>query len=227
MMKRFIILIFSSFLGIAANPEILMASDSVALTGVSNAGIVETVVLEEPVATSTVESVAVTNPVAPASPATTSATPATPTAPATPAVAPAPVYVAPANSIQVAGRTLRIVDVDSTAVNSGDHVNKYGDKFLYGHNSAAVFGGLYNMGVGSVFTVTYGGATKNYQVQQVVVFEKNNGLLQLNGAGSYMLSVSKARYSGVNYDLSLMTCYGTSYGNGDASHRLVLFANAI
>ena len=29
------------------------------------------------------------------------------------------------------------------------------------------------------------------------------------------------------YDMVVMTCYGTSYGNGDASHRLVLFANRI
>ena len=72
-----------------------------------------------------------------------------------------------------------------------------------------------------------GGVTRNYQVKQVVIFEKNNDKLQLGGDGSYMGAVAKAKHAGVIYDLSLMTCYGTSYGNGDASHRLVLFASAI
>lgn len=216
------ILLLSSFIGIAANPELLMASDSVSLTGVSNSGVVETVMLPEP--TTTTESATPTSGVTPVATAQAS----TPVVAPTPAPAPvAPTYVAPTNSIQVAGRNLAIVDVNSTTVDSGNHVNKYGEKFLYGHNTTAVFGGLYNLKAGSVFTVTYGGVMKTYQVQQVVIFEKNNGLLQLGGAGNYMLSVSKARYGGVGYDLSLMTCYGTSYGNGDASHRLVLFANAI
>ena len=144
-------------------------------------------------------------------------------------VAPAPVYVVPSNNIAVAGRTLAIVDVADTAVNSGDHVNKYGDRFLYGHNTAGVFGGLTSLGVGSTFSVTYGGVTTNYQVAKIVIFEKNveNGRLQLNGAGNYMRAVANAKSDGVQYGLSLMTCYGTSYGNGDASHRWVIFANAV
>ena len=31
----------------------------------------------------------------------------------------------------------------------------------------------------------------------------------------------------LGYDVALFTCHGTSYGNGDASHRLVVFANAV
>lgn len=140
-----------------------------------------------------------------------------------------PVYVAPANSITIAGRTIEIVQVGSTAVDSGNHVNKYGDRFLYGHNSGAVFGGLVNVGVGSVFAVSDGGVATNYRVMDVIIYEKNmsNGLLQINGAGNYMKPVANARGNGVQYDLSVMTCYGTMYGGGDASHRLVIFANAI
>lgn len=208
MRNKFLILLFSSFIGIFANPEILTASDSVAVSGLDNAGIVETVLPPEP-----------------------EPEPAYIVAPTYVASAPVytapPVYVAPTNNIQIAGRTLEIVDVASTTVNAGNHVNKYGDKFLYGHNSANVFAGLYNMGPGSVFTVSYGGVTRNYQIARAVVFEKNDGMLQLEGEGSYMFGVSQARFAGVSYDLSLMTCYGTSYGNGDASHRLVLFASAI
>ena len=140
----------------------------------------------------------------------------------------APAYTAPTNNIAIAGRTLEIVDVADTTVDSGGHVNKYGSKFLYGHNSGAVFGNLVNLGVGSTFTVTYGGTVTNYQVAKVMIYEKNtsNGRLQLNGSGNYMRGVANAVSDGVYYDLSIMTCYGTSYGNGDASHRLVLYAYA-
>ena len=48
MIKRILIILFSSFLGIIGNPEILAASDSVAVTGLDNANIVETVILPEP-----------------------------------------------------------------------------------------------------------------------------------------------------------------------------------
>ena len=137
--------------------------------------------------------------------------------------------MAPANSIQIAGRNLEIVDVADTRIDAGSHVNKYGDKFLYGHNSAGVFGGLASLGVGSTFSVNYGGMLTNYRVAKTVIFEKNEaeGKLQLNGSGSYMLSVSQARNAGVQYSIALMTCAGTSLGNGRATHRLVIFANVI
>lgn len=131
------------------------------------------------------------------------------------------------NQINIAGRTLNITQVASTEINAGNHVNKYGNKLLYGHNTTAVFGGLKNLGVGSTFTVTENGVATTYKVAKAITFEKNNGQLQLNGEGSYMNSVAKARSNGVNYDLALMTCAGTNYGNGDASHRLVLFATRV
>ena len=133
------------------------------------------------------------------------------------------------NYISVNGRNISVVDVASTAVNAGDHVNKYGSRFYYGHNTGAVFGGLVNYGVGSSFSIYYGGVMHNYRVAKVMIFEKNvsNGHLELNGSGNYMRSVADARSGGVQYDVSLMTCHGTSYGDGDASHRLVLYANEI
>lgn len=133
-----------------------------------------------------------------------------------------------ANHIDIAGRSLEVVSVDNTAVDSGNHVNKYNGKFLYGHNSAGVFGVLYGVNEGDTFSLTENGVTRSYRVQAVVIYEKiDDYTLSLNGQKIKMSVVAKARYSGVNYDLSLMTCYGTSYGNGDASHRLVLFASAI
>lgn len=133
------------------------------------------------------------------------------------------------NSISVLGRNIAVYGVGSTTVDAGDHVNRYGDRFYYGHNSGAVFGGLPGVGVGSTFTITTDGVSRTYRVARTVVYEKNpsSGRLQLNGEGNYMRSVANAKYDGAQYDVSLMTCYGTSYGNGDASHRFVIFANAI
>lgn len=155
---------------------------------------------------------------------------ATVNAPAIVTAAPvAPVYVPPANNIAIAGQVIQINDVPDTSYDAGNFVNKYGANFLYGHNSWNVFGNLINVPVGGTFTVTYGGVVTNYRVDRIVIFEKNvaTGQLQLNGAGNYMRRVANANFEGVQYNLSLMTCYGTAYGNGDASHRLVLFANAI
>lgn len=129
--------------------------------------------------------------------------------------------------ISVSGRNIPVIEVSSTALDAGDHVNKFGDRFYYGHNSGNIFGGLVNYGVGTSFSINSNGITHNYRVAKVVVYEKNAelGRLQLNGSGSYMKAVSQARSDGVQYSIALMTCYGTPYGNGGATHRLVLFAN--
>jgi len=137
---------------------------------------------------------------------------------------PKPVASAPKNSISVAGRTLNIVNVNSTSVDSGNHVNRIG-KLLYGHNSATVFKNLSSLKIGSTFSVTIDGSTKTYRVAKITTYEKNkDGRLQLNGSGNYMKAI---RDKALGHDLAVMTCAGTSYGNGDASHRLVIFANAI
>ncbi|MBR3248888.1 hypothetical protein IKF89_02570 [Candidatus Saccharibacteria bacterium] len=98
---------------------------------------------------------------------------------------------------------------------------------VYGHNSANLLGNLGSLGVGSEFTITEGGVARAYQVANVVLFEKNDGKLQLNGQGSFMKAVAGAKFYGAQYDVAVMTCAGTAFGNGDASHRLVVFANAI
>lgn len=201
MVKNVFLLFIASLMTIVMSPKILSATDDVDLTGVSDAKAVETVIAE-----SEVEPVVTKAPVA--------------------GYAPAAPVATPANNIQIAGRSIEIVSVGSTTVDAGNHVNKYGS-LLYGHNSVGVFGGILNMGVGSTFTVTYGGVTTTYRVANAVMFEKNNGLLQVNGSGNFMDATSRAVYMGTHYSIALMTCAGASYGNGDASHRYVLFANAI
>ena len=106
-----------------------------------------------------------------------------------------------------------------------DYSNIYKTRMLvYAHNSSNLFGNLSSLTLGSTFDITENGVTTTYTVSDIKLFEKNpeNGLLQLNGSGNYMSIVTnKAFY----HRIALMTCAGTSYGNGDASHRLVIFGD--
>ena len=198
MFKNFILLFISSLITITMSPAILTATDDVTVTGVSDARAVETVIAEpEP------EPVVTKAPVAGYAPA-----------------------AMPANNVQIAGRTIEMIPVGSLELDAGGHVNKYG-ALLYGHNSAAVFGGVLGMGAGSTFTVTYGGVTTTYQVVKAEHFQKNGDLLQYEGYGDFMDAVSRAVFMGVPYDIAVMTCDGTPLGGGDATERYVLFANAI
>lgn len=145
----------------------------------------------------------------------------------------------PSDNISVLGRVVPLMYSASTATVYDHAASVYGGKFIYGHNSSDVFGVLYSAAAGQVFSVTLGGVTQNYVIADIVVYEKNqsNGLLQVNGHGNYMNSVAAGIKKEVSeetgqvgmsyYDLSLMTCYGTMLGGGDASHRLVIFAYGI
>ena len=143
------------------------------------------------------------------------------------------------DAIIIGGKTILIEQSDNTGYVSNYHANRYGNKYIYGHNSANIFGVLYGSYVGQGFTVYTGGVARNYVVSRVVVYEKNeaNGLLQLNGKGNYMGAVSNAiekiidpvtgQVSINSYDLALMTCYGTMLGGGRATHRFVVFASEV
>ncbi|MBO7561240.1 sortase [Candidatus Saccharibacteria bacterium] len=153
----------------------------------------------------------------------------------TPAPEPVKPVVKP-DHIEIAGKWVNVYNVDSTALDAGNSVYRfinnakgYDGRFLYGHNSSNVFGGLKNLSIGNIFTVTLNNETVTYRIAEKVVFEKNQetGKLTLNGAGSHMNNVARAKYNGTQYDLSIMTCHGQSLGHGDATHRLVIFANRI
>ncbi len=122
--------------------------------------------------------------------------------------------------IIINGRTLRIQDVDDTLIDSTDHVNRWGKKFLYGHNTAGVFGSMANLSNGATFTVAMDGEEHTYQIAYMETMVKSK-------VEENMLGIAYASYGGSRYDLSLMTCAGRSTGGGDATHRLVVFANRI
>ena len=209
MARSLFLLIIMNLIGALMNPLILAATDTVAVNGLSDARVVETVLPEpEP----------------------------------EPVVAPAPAVLAPAAGAASTAPASAPQGVNYRVTIYSDEIKdkdlSYGDiyktnKLVYAHNTANLMGNLSSLGVGAVFTVTEGGVTTSYKVSNVVVYEKNvvrgNGVLQRNGQGSYMRSVMNAidKDTGAPYDLALMTCSGRALGGGDATHRLVVFANAI
>ncbi len=151
-----------------------------------------------------------------------------------------PVYELPVyDQINIAGNTIPIFYSNNTLIDAGNQVGLYGSHFLYGHNSANVFGGLSGMGIGSYFTVTLGGETKTYQVVNTDLQTKSHfegdvirktvvsGVTVLTKMKMMKAITAYGEYNGGRYDYILMTCAGTSYGNGDASHRLILMANEV
>lgn len=213
MAKRLFLLLFSALIGIINAPEILMASDEFDLSGLSNAGIVETVpVVEEPVVdTSVPEETAIESSAANVAES-----------------AGQEAYYAQVVVPQKVNYTVSFYinnkrEYMNTAYNlSYDGLYKF-KKMIYGHNSWNLLGNLVNRYVGEVFTVTEGGAVRDYQVMAIQVYQKTaDGNLE-NDPGL----MNNIATTALGYDLALFTCYGTSYGNGDASHRLVVFANAV
>lgn len=206
MARRLFLLLLSAFIGIIGSPEVLMASDSYELVGISNVGVVETIPVEEPAVEVAEESAAPTPIV------TTSY------------VAPAPAYVAPQIANYTVSFYINSVDEYTNTVNSlrYDGIYKF-RKMIYGHNTGNLLGSLTSRYIGENFTITEGGVTKQYVVSDIQVYRKTeDGYLENNRK-----LMSNIANTAMGHDIALLTCYGTSYGNGDASHRLVVFANAV
>lgn len=187
-MKKYILMIlFSSFVGIFSNPEILSASNSVKTFDLDANKIVQTVIPEVPEVAEEVYS--------------------------GPTYAPAyaPVYEP------------RIFAVGVTVYKNDIEVNpNYSDiyqtgKLIYAHNTSGLLRGLYELYNGDTFSIN--GVT--YNVSERVVYEKTDAY-SLNGSRAVMKNLKNSAYG---HDFALMTCYGTSLGNGDATHRLVIFAD--
>lgn len=138
----------------------------------------------------------------------------------------APSYVAPrSNYISILGRTINLFNSNDTMIDAGSSVaryingSKYPGRFYYGHNSAWVFGGLANLWPGATFVINNGGVSYNYRVAKIETVS-NDETLRKN-----MSKIASGRdYNGVQYDVTLMTCAGTSYGNGNATHRTIVYA---
>ena len=129
------------------------------------------------------------------------------------------------NSISILGRTIDIFVSSDTRINAGSMVaryingSKYRGQFYYGHNSAQVFGGLANLSVGSTFTINLDGTDYYYRIAKIETVANDDTL------ASNMKKVASGKdYNGTQYDVTLMTCAGTPYGDGNATHRTIVYA---
>ncbi|MDO5451881.1 MAG: hypothetical protein Q4F56_02225 [Candidatus Saccharibacteria bacterium] len=138
---------------------------------------------------------------------------------------PEPEPEAPAAPVmpQLANYTVTIQTAEIVAHNLSYYDIYKTEKLVYGHNSNNLLGSLAYRYAGETFTITEGGVTRNYRVAAVVTYAKTaDGYL--NGDPMLMGDIMR---TAMGYDVALMTCAGTGYGNGDASHRLVVYADAI
>ena len=122
------------------------------------------------------------------------------------------------NSIQIAGLSIPVFYSSDTRIDAGNKVALFRTNFLYGHNSANVFGRLASLPVGSTFKLTLGGTTKTYRIVKRITLTKAD-------ANKHIYDIAFGKFQNVQYSYSLMTCAGRALAGGDATHRLVLFAN--
>lgn len=139
--------------------------------------------------------------------------------------------------ITIAGKSICLASTGTTAGNlsynfayifNNASYNSY-NQYIFGHNSANIFGSLGSLPVGTTFSVTTNGQTTNYRISfKEVVCDFSNPAYPCSNYSEPVLNmydaVQPAR-RGAN--LAIMTCAGTSIGNGDATHRLVVYANKI
>lgn len=217
-LKNLFFVILSGFLGLMVNPESLMASDLVAVSGLDSTKIVETVIIEPAVKKdmteeSTIEGV-------------------TDVKNSTPVVSAPRAGVAektvPADNIAFSWGTQGIFRASSTAANSGANAARVG-RLIWGHNYTA-FGNIVRLGVGSTFTITEGGTTTAYRVAAnpldgaagVVLDVKDDSTLSYASNPKYN-SIKMNAFTDMGFgghSLVLMTCYG-------ANSRYIVVADAI
>ena len=199
MAKRLFLLFITSIIGVVLTPGFLMATDEVSVTGLDNNGVVETIALPDPEP----EPEPVVKPVVTKAPSA-----GVPSTPVTPVVKNYNVTIV---TEEIVGSNLSYSDIYRTG------------KFIYAHNTAGLLGNLPTLANGEVFTITEGGVTRSYKVAFGRLYEKaSNGYL--NGSRDVTYDVE---IDALGHSLSLMTCAGTPLGHGDATHRYVVFADAL
>ena len=206
--KRLFLLLFISILGVIIDPYFLSA-DHAPEAKLPDFHAVETVVPEETASNNPETSIA-------------TETPKAPRADIAPVIVAEPAPVATKN-YTVSYYVGSIEEYTNTAVNlSYSGLYKF-SKMIYGHNTANLLGNLSSMYIGEQFTVNENGTTNTYQVVNIVTYRKTaDGNLEND-----RMLMKKIATTAMGSDLALFTCAGTMYGNGDASHRLVVYANRI
>ena len=218
--KAIFLVMLSAFIGIFSNPEMLTASDSVAVSGLNEANIVRTVVPETVSETAAAEEPEVAynddsydysydyyEP-----------------------VYEEPVYYMPANYIEIGGMIIPLEYTTYTAENAGGAQQAWyyhTGHWIYGHNYDYVFGPLdwaYDGGYlkGMTFTVVMNGVSTTYTVTDYRLYDFVDGYTLRDvdsGKTTGMVPIINAYLDGTFHGMAIMTCYAGS------SQRLVLYAD--
>ena len=143
--------------------------------------------------------------------------PEEPTAPS------AGVYVVPSFDYGVTMHIASISEYNSVAYNlSYSDIYRFRN-LVFAHNSYNLFGNLSSAREGSIVTVRDGGAAQRYRVASIVYYNKyDNGTLEND---PYL--VNTISRTAMGHSIALMTCAGVPLGNGDATQRLVVYADAV
>ena len=76
-----------------------------------------------------------------------------------------------------------------------------------------------NLSTGSTFTINLDGTDYHYRIAKIETVANDDFL------ASNMKKVASGKdYNGTQYDVTLMTCAGTPYGDGNATHRTIVYA---
>lgn len=207
----------ASFIGIMFNPELLAASDSVAILDLEQANVVETVV-EKPIAPAKVVA-----PAAPKAGVVNVAVAQTVTMAQKTAEAPKTA----ANQVKFSWGTQNLILANDTSVDAGVSVMKYG-RLLWAHNNTA-FNNIKSLKIGDTFAVTINGVTQQYKVAANPI-DKTAGVELEKKSATTLFHASKGEinmnalmdWGFGGHDLVLMTCAGA--GN---THRFVVVADQI
>ncbi len=139
---------------------------------------------------------------------------------------PAPSVVQPASQTSATYRVTVVLGTlkEYLAVSQNpSYTDVYRFKHLiFAHNTSTLLGSLRNLSVGQVISVAENGAVTNFRVSAVSLYE--NTASGLDGDPEF---INKLVAHAMGHDLALLTCAGTPYGNGNATHRLVIYADAV
>ena len=203
------VVLLSSFTGMILNPGILAASDSVKISDLDGAGIVETKEVKTPKEKVSNSVVKTTTLVEPKTEKPTEVKAAAETKVATEKKV---VEEAPVNQIKFSWGTQKLVKSSSTNTEAGNNVVKVG-RLIYGHNYTS-FKQITNLKLGDTFSVTENGVTKKYKVAANPIDSKAGVVLKVNGNAMYHDKVGAIYTNALTdlgfggHDLVLLTCYG-------------------
>ena len=216
-LKTIFLVLLSSFIGIMSNPDILTASDSVAVVDLDKSSIVETVSEPDKTDVSAPIAKAPSAGVVKTEPALAQAAPSRPAQAKPAASQPAPEPELPANRVTFAWGSQALIRTNTTSTNSGKNVAMKGT-LIWGHNWTD-FGKITSLKLGDTFTITENGMTSKYKIVPNPIDGKAGVALDM--ISSTNLSYAKdPRFSSISmgalvnhgfggHSLVLMTCYGS------------------